>query len=80
MIFARSWPTVVVVRSMLWRMRFLDVRYSNDLITRMVKVAAVLGARVLDSGSLAVGVVIWKRWVWVGDQMDGMGREAEGVR
>lgn len=57
MIKARSWPTLVAVRSMLWRTRFLEVRYSNDLMTRIVNVAAVLGARVLERGSLVVVIV-----------------------
>lgn len=76
MIMARSWPTLVAVRSMLWRMRFLVVRYSNDLMTRIVKVAAVLGARVLDSGSFVVVIVclcvgVWK-WSTVGWKENGI--------
>lgn len=33
------------------------MRYSNDLMTRIVNVAAVLGARVLERGSLVVVIV-----------------------
>lgn len=55
---------MVAVRSTLWRMRFLLVRYSNDLITRMVKVAAVLGAKVLERGSFVDvgGTVVMARF------------------
>jgi hypothetical protein len=41
MIFSRSPATVVAVRSMSFRMRFLQVRYVKDLTSLIVKVAAV---------------------------------------